>query len=224
MSSATPDLNAEKLDAARRSVTLVEPGMVVGLGSGSTATLVVEALGQRVRQGLVIRAISSSSETRRLAEKEGIPLIDFEQASVIDLTIDGADEVDPQGGMIKGRGGALLYEKILAVNSRRLVIAVDSSKAVARLGQRFPVPVEVIPLARPLLAAALTASGASVVLRAGQGGAPYLTDEGNQILDCGFGPLADAAALADRLDRMVGVVEHGLFLGLAPTVIVGRTS
>jgi ribose 5-phosphate isomerase A len=214
------DLAAEKLDAARTSVSLVENDMVVGLGSGSTAAMVVKALGERVRDGLRIRAVSSSSETRRLAEAEGIPLVDFEAVSTIDLTIDGADEVDPSGGMIKGRGGALLYEKILAAHSRRLVIVVDSSKPVQQLGGRFPVPVEVIPLARPLIAAALSSS-AHVVWRS-QNGQPYVTDEGNHILDCNFGTIADPAALAERLDRMVGVVEHGLFLGFSPTVLVGR--
>jgi ribose 5-phosphate isomerase A len=216
------DLNAEKLDAAHRSVTFIQDDMTVGLGSGSTAAMVVQALGARVRDGLRIKAVSSSSETQRLAESLGIALVDFDTVSEIDVTIDGADEVDPAGGMIKGRGGALLYEKILAVNSRRLVIAVDSSKPVQQLGGRFPVPVEVIPLARPLLARQF-AQIAQVKLRTLAGGSPYVTDEGNQILDCDFGLIADPAALAARLDATVGVVEHGLFLGLAPTVIVGRS-
>jgi ribose 5-phosphate isomerase A len=216
------DLTAEKRDAAERSVTFVKDDMTVGLGSGSTAAMVVKALGERVRSGLRIRAISSSSETRRLAEAEGIPLVDFDSATEIDVTIDGADEVDPAGGMIKGRGGALLYEKILAVHSRHLVIAIDSSKPVQQLGGRCPVPVEVIPLARPLLQAALSRLG-QVKLRVLPGGGSYITDEGNHILDCDFGLIADPEALAERLDRTVGVVEHGLFLGLAPTLVVGRS-
>lgn len=213
--------DAAKLDAARRTLAHVEAGMVVGLGSGSTSRLVVKALGEKVRAGLAIRAIASSSDTRRLAEAEGIPLVDFSSVSALDVTIDGADEVDPERRMIKGRGAALLYEKILAAHSRKLVIAIDASKQVAKLGTRFPVPVEVIPLAAPVLRPALEQLGATVELRR-DGDRPAVTDEGNQIYDCRFGPIDDPEALALALDRMVGVVEHGLFIGFAPILVIGQ--
>jgi ribose 5-phosphate isomerase A len=210
---------AEKIEAARRSLDHVQPGMVVGLGSGSTAAEVVRLLGDRVRAGLTVRGIPSSRETRRLAQAAGIPLVTFADVPAIDVTIDGADEVDPAGQMIKGRGGALLHEKVLAVHSRRLVIVIDASKQVAQLGGA-PVPVEVIPFAAPVLRPALERLGAArVELRGGT--SPYVTDEGNHIYDCHFGPIPDSESLAARLDQLVGVVEHGLFVGLAPTVIVG---
>jgi ribose 5-phosphate isomerase A len=212
---------AAKTEAARRSLAHVQGGMVLGLGSGSTAAEVVRLLGEKVRAGLDVRGIPSSHETRRLAELAGIPLVDFDAVALLDLTIDGADEVDPAGNMIKGRGGALLYEKILAANSRRLVIAIDSSKRVGRLGEKTAVPVEVIPLAAPALRRTLASWGARVELRGEASGKPFLSDEGNLILDCNFGPLADPAALAKRLDETVGVVEHGLFLGFSPTIVVG---
>ena len=219
--TAPSSQTAEKIEAARRSLTFVTTGMVVGLGSGSTAAEMVRLLGEKVRAGLLVRGIPSSAETRRLAIAEGIPLTDFDAVPIIDVTIDGADEVDPTGGMIKGRGGALLHEKILAAHSRRLVIAIDSSKQVVQLGTRTPVPVEVIPLAAPLVARELRGWGAEVKLRGAEGGTPFISDEGNQILDCHFGLIDDPQALALRLDRLVGVVEHGLFLGLAPTLVVG---
>jgi ribose 5-phosphate isomerase A len=211
----------EKIEAARRSLTFVEAGMVVGLGSGSTAAEMVRQLGERVRAGLAVRGIPSSSATRELAMANGIPLVDFASVDLIDVTIDGADEVDPQGRMIKGRGGALLHEKILATHSRLLVIAIDSTKRVAQLGSRTPVPVEVIPLAAPLVTRELQALGAKVTLRGGDTGVAFVSDEGNHILDCEFGLIADPEGLAQRLDRMVGVVEHGLFLDLSPTLVQG---
>jgi ribose 5-phosphate isomerase A len=212
---------AEKLAAARRAVALVEDGTSLGLGSGSTAALVVKVLGERVRAGLRVRAIPSSPETRALALAAGIPLVTFAEVPLLDLTIDGADEVDPRGRMIKGRGGALLHEKILAAHSRRLMIVVDGSKRVAALGARAAVPVEVIPLAAPVLAPALLALGGQPALRRGADGEPTVTAEGNHILDAHFGAIADPAALAARLDGLVGAVEHGLFVGFSPTVLVG---
>jgi ribose 5-phosphate isomerase A len=220
-SNQTGSQTAEKIEAARRSLDFVAAGMVVGLGSGSTAAEMVRLLGERVRAGLAIRGIPSSTATRQLALAAGIPLCDFSSVDAIDVTIDGADEVDPSGGMIKGRGGALLHEKILAVHSRRLVIVVDSTKAVRQLGTRTAVPVEVIPLAAPLVSRQLQGWGATITLRGAADGTPFISDEGNQILDCNFGPIPDPEALALRLDRLVGVVEHGLFLGLSPTLVVG---
>jgi ribose 5-phosphate isomerase A len=217
------DLAAEKRDAAQRSVELINDDMVVGLGSGTTAAVVVEEIGERIKRGLRIRAISSSSETARLAAAANIPLIDFESVEAIDLTIDGTDEIDPEGRMIKGRGGALLYEKILASTSRLLVIAADSTKQVARLGGRCPVPVEVVALARPIVTRKLTTLARTVRLRLNEAGVPFVTDAGNHILDCDFGLIGAPEDLAARLDTMVGVVEHGLFIGFAPRLIVGRS-
>jgi len=210
---------AAKIDAAQRSLAFVESGMVVGLGSGSTAAHVVRLLGERVRGGLSVRGVPSSNETRRLAEAAGVPLTSFADVEALDLTIDGADEIDAGGRMIKGRGGALLYEKILATHSRRLIIVVDARKQVTVLGAA-PVPVEVIPMATPLVRRDLQRLGARVELRGGA--APTITDEGNHILDCHFGPIADVQTLAARLDTLVGAVEHGLFVGFTPTVIVGQ--
>jgi ribose 5-phosphate isomerase A len=210
---------AAKIEAARQSLRFVKAGMAVGLGSGSTAAEMVRLLGEKVRAGLVIRAVGSSSTTEALARAAGIPLIALADVDALDVTIDGADEVDPKGRMIKGRGGALLREKVLAAHSKALVIIIDRRKQVAALGAA-PVPVEVTPFAAPIVARDLVALGGRAVLRA-TGGAPYVTDGGNHILDTAFGPIADPDALAARLDGTVGVVEHGLFVGFSPTVVVG---
>ncbi len=196
---------AAKIEAARQSLAHVAAGMTVGLGSGTTAAEMVRLLGERVRAGLEVRAVASSSVTEALARA---------------ATIDGADEVDPDGRMIKGRGGALLREKILAACSRKLVIIVDPRKQVATLGTA-PVPVEVTPFAVPVVERALVALGAKISRRLGPDGAPYVTDGANHILDCAFGPIADPDALATRLDGTIGVVEHGLFVGFSPILIVG---
>jgi ribose 5-phosphate isomerase A len=211
---------AAKIEAARQSLTFVQDGMTVGLGSGTTAAEMVRLLGARVRAGLTIRAVASSSSTEALAREQGIPLVPIGDVDALDVTIDGADEIDPRGRMIKGRGGALLREKILASCSRKLVIIVEARKQVATLGAA-PVPVEVTPFGVSVVNRALAALGGKPALRVG-GGAPYVTDGGNQILDCAFGPIADPDALAARLDGTVGVIEHGLFVGFSPTLIVGR--
>ncbi|HTA19107.1 MAG TPA: ribose-5-phosphate isomerase RpiA [Polyangia bacterium] len=210
---------AAKIEAARQSLAHVHPGMVVGLGSGSTAAEMVRLLGEKVRAGLAVRGVGSSSTTEALARAAGIPLIALADVEALDVTIDGADEVDPKGRMIKGRGGALLREKVLAAHSKALIIIIDRRKQVAALGAA-PVPVEVTPFAEAIVARDLAKLGGRAVLRAA-GGAPYVTDGGNHILDASFGPIADPDALAARLDGTVGVVEHGLFVGFSPTVIVG---
>jgi ribose 5-phosphate isomerase A len=210
---------AAKIEAARQSLRFVKAGMAVGLGSGSTAAEMVRLLGDEVRAGLVIRAVGSSSTTEALARAAGIPLIALADVDALDVTIDGADEVDPRGRMIKGRGGALLREKVLAAHSKALVIIIDRRKQVAALGAAA-VPVEVTPFAAPIVARDLAALGGRAVLRATDG-APYVTDGGNYILDTAFGPIADPDALAARLDGTVGVVEHGLFVGFSPTIVVG---
>jgi ribose 5-phosphate isomerase A len=181
----------------------------------------LELLGQRVRQGLRVRGVPTSEASRQLAQREGIPIVSFDEVSRLDLTIDGADEVDPQLNLIKGGGGALLREKIVASLSLRVVIVADWHKHVPQLGA-FPLPVEVVPFAWRPLAQRLGDLGASPVLRSGGDGRPFVTDEGNYILDCAFGRIDDPAALSARLDAMPGVVDHGLFVGLADTVIVGR--
>ena len=211
---------AAKIEAARQSLAHVATGMTVGLGSGTTAAEMIRLLGERVRAGLDVRAVASSSVTEALARAAGIPLVGLGDVDGLDVTIDGADEVDPAGRMIKGRGGALLREKILASCSRKLVIIVDPRKRVATLGTA-PVPVEVTPFAVPVVERALVALGAKIARRLGPDGAPYVTDGANHILDCAFGPIADPDALGTRLDGTIGVVEHGLFVGFSPILIVG---
>jgi ribose 5-phosphate isomerase A len=213
---------AAKIEAARKSLEFVQAGMSVGLGSGTTAAEMVRLLGERVRAGLAVRGVASSAATEALARAEGIPLMAVGDVDALDVTIDGADEVDPKGRMIKGRGGALLREKVLAACSRKLVIIVDARKQVAVLGAA-PVPVEITPFAVAVVSRVLTAMGAKVALRPGAAGGPYLTDGGNQLIDCAFGPIPDPDALAARLDGVVGVVEHGLFVGFSPTIVVGGT-
>jgi ribose 5-phosphate isomerase A len=211
----------EKEAAALRSLDFVSDGNVVGLGTGSTAAFAVRLLGERVAAGLKIHGIPTSAATRDLALCSGIPLTSFEESPHIDVTIDGADEVSPTLDLIKGGGGALLREKIVASASRKLVIIADSGKEVPVLG-RFPLAVEVVPFAEVLLAERIAALGASVVLRKDRAGQPFVTDEGHHILDCSFGRIPDPAGLAGTLDSMVGVVDHGLFVGLADVVLIGK--
>ncbi len=218
------DRTSEKWAAAARSLDYVRAGQIVGLGSGSTAALMVELLGERVRAGLDVRGVATSAATQRLADAAGIPLLPLEQVTRLDLTIDGADEVDPDLQLIKGGGGALLHEKIVASASERLIIIVDSSKLVARLG-RFALPVEVVPAAWRLLAEKLKVLGCTPTLRLRAGGSDhFVTAEGNHILDCAFGAIGDPPRLARSLADMPGVVEHGLFIDMVDLVIVGRGS
>ncbi len=210
----------EKEAAARASLRFVRDGDIVGLGSGSTAAYAVRLLGERVRAGLKIRGIPPSSQTRELATSLGIPLTTFDEVQEINVTIDGADEVDPQLCLTKGGGGALLREKIVASASRQLVIIADSSKQVPMLG-KFPLPIEVIAFAQPVVKKKIEALGASVKLRQSNG-SPFVTDEGHHILDCSFGQIPDPPALARRLSDMPGVVEHGLFINMASVVLIAR--
>jgi ribose 5-phosphate isomerase A len=213
----------EKAEAARKSLEYIKDGMVVGLGSGSTATFAIKFLGERVRQGLKIRGIPTSHASGELARSLMIPLTSFEEVSYTDVTIDGADEVAPGLALIKGGGGALLHEKIVATASRVLVIVADAHKVVERLG-RFPLPVEVIPFAASPVKVQLEKIGAQPVLRSAHDGSPYITDEGNYIFDCHYGQIADPPAVAHALKSMTGVVEHGLFLGLASVAIIAGPS
>jgi len=218
-SSEIAALDQEKQAAARAAAELVEPGSIVGLGSGSTATYAIRFLGQRVRESLRIVGIPTSQKTKQLAEQLGIPLSTLDEHPQIDIDIDGADEIDPQLNLIKGGGGALLREKIIASASRRFIVVGDSSKQVAHLG-KFPLPVEVIPFAQSLISKRIAGLGAQVSLRGA--GNPYVTDEGHHILDCKFGEIADPPALAEKLRGIPGVVEHGLFIGMAELALVGK--
>jgi len=185
--------------------------MIVGLGTGTTARFAVEALAHRIAQGLRFTGIPTSQTTAQQARSLRIPLTTLERHPQIDITIDGADEIHlPTLNLIKGRGGALLREKIVAVSSKELIIVADDSKLVDQLGLRMPVPVEVIPFGWQSTARQLERLGCKPVLRAA-----FTTDEGHLILDCSFGRIADPGKLADELDSITGVVEHGLFLGMA---------
>jgi ribose 5-phosphate isomerase A len=211
----------EKEAAARASLRFVRDGQVVGIGTGSTATHFIKLLGEQVKNGLRVRGIPTSDRSRELAASLGIPLTTLDECQEIAVTVDGADEVDPQMRLIKGGGGALLREKIVASATKQLVIVADASKRVERLG-KFPLPVEVIKFAQALVAKRIRALGAEVQLRMKADGTPYLTDENNHILDCRFGEIGNADELARELSDMPGVVEHGLFIGMASVVLFAR--
>jgi ribose 5-phosphate isomerase A len=211
----------EKEAAARASLQFVKDGQVVGLGTGSTAAYFIKLLAEQVKNGLRVRGIPTSVRSRELAQSLGIPLTTLDECQEIAVTVDGADEVDPQLRLIKGGGGAMLREKIVASATEKLVIVADASKQVAVLGQ-FPLPVEVIPFAQMLVSKRIAALGADVSVRQGDDGKPYVTDENNHILDCKFGQIPDADGLARKLSEMPGVVEHGLFIGMASVVLFAR--
>jgi ribose 5-phosphate isomerase A len=215
-----PKKDQEKKAAALASLRYIEDGFVVGLGTGSTAAQRLPPLAEKVKAGLKICGIPTSVHTKEMAAQLGIPLTTLDECPQIDVTIDGADEVDPQLNLIKGGGGALLREKITASASRRLIIIADSSKRLPFLGN-FPLPVEVIPFAESLLIRRIEALGAAVKLRTDATGKPFVTDEHHHILDCHFGKIADPPALARTLEAMPGVVEHGLFIGMAWRAIFG---
>lgn len=211
----------EKEAAARASLRFVKDGDIVGLGTGSTAVYLVRFLGERVQAGLKIRGIPTSVRTAELATSLGIPLTTLDEVQEIDVAIDGADEIGPGLQLIKGGGGALLREKIVASASRNFVVIADSSKQVATLG-KFPVPVEVIKFAEALVAKKIAALGAAVTVRKDSSGKVFVTDEGNHILDCRFGKIADPPALARQLETTPGVVEHGLFIGMTSVALIAK--
>jgi ribose 5-phosphate isomerase A len=213
----------EKEAAARASLRFIKDGQVVGLGTGSTAAHFIQLLGEQVKQGLRVRGIPTSVRSKQLAESLGIPLTTLDECQEIAVTVDGADEVDPQLRLIKGGGGALLREKIVASATKQLVIVADASKQVKMLG-KFPLPVEVIRFSQALVSKRITALGANVQLRVDNSGKPFVTDENNHILDCHFGEIRDPEALARQLSDMPGVVEHGLFIGMASVALLARGS
>jgi ribose 5-phosphate isomerase A len=209
-----------KLLVARRAVEFVEDGMAVGLGTGSTATLFIRELGKRVQQGLKVRCVASSDASAELGLSLGMDVTTLDKLPELDVYIDGADEVGPELALIKGGGGALLREKIVASAAKRFIVVVDSTKVVAHLG-KFPLPVEVVKMALPLVGPKLEALSLHPKLRqAKDGSGPYLTDEGNYILDCASGEIDDPEVLAAEIRGIVGVVEHGLFLGMAALALV----
>ena len=222
-------LDDAKREAAAAAIEYVEDGMIVGLGTGSTAKHFVELLAEEMADGLMIRGVPTSEATRRLAESHGIPLIPVETVERIHLTVDGADEVDGHGRLIKGGGAALLREKIIAAASDHMIVIADETKKVEQLG-RFPLPVEVTPFGYTITAKkvfdALCKAGVDrpqVTVREGlRGGRPLLTDGGNHIVDCHCGVIPDPERAAQLLSAIPGVVEHGLFIGIARTVIIGR--
>lgn len=209
--------------AARHAATLVEDGMVLGLGSGSTAALFVYALGERVRAGLRVVGVPTSLATERLAAAEGIVLATLEQYPRLDLDVDGADAVDPALNLLKGLGGALLREKIVAAAATRFVVIVDAGKVVDALAAAPLVPVEVIPFGWTRTRAALEGLGALVGqrMRRDAPDEPFVTDGGHYVLDCRFADLSDPAATAAQIKALTGVVDHGLFIGMATEAVVG---
>jgi ribose 5-phosphate isomerase A len=220
-SKSGTEQDALKRAAAEEAVKLVENGMVVGLGTGSTAAFAIEALARRHRQGLHFLGVPTSERTAARAAAAGIPLTSLAEHRQIDLTIDGADEVERGTlNLVKGLGGALLREKIVAAASRHLAIIVDRSKLVDRLGTHAPVPVEVVAFGLEATRATLEVLGATARLRLSPAAEPFVTDSGNRIIDCNFAPIADPARLEERIRRVVGVVESGLFIGRADPVFV----
>ncbi|WP_439541761.1 ribose-5-phosphate isomerase RpiA [Hyphomicrobium sp.] len=215
-----------KLAAARRALSFVEPKMRLGLGTGSTASLFVELLAAEVRGGLSVLCVPTSEETRALAAKLGIPLTTLDEMPLLDLTIDGADEVDEELRLIKGGGGALLREKIVATASDRMIVIADESKRVDKLGT-FPLPVEVVRFGvtatRNMIEMLAHDSGCQgeIALRLARDGTPFVTDGGNYIFDCAFGRVDDPESLDEALKFIPGVVENGLFLGIADVAIIG---
>ncbi|MCC7250386.1 ribose-5-phosphate isomerase RpiA [Hyphomicrobium sp.] len=215
-----------KVAAARHALTFVEPRMRLGLGTGSTASRFVELLGAEVRAGLQVLCVPTSEETRALAAKLGIPLTTLDETPLLDLTIDGADELDGELRLIKGGGGALLREKIVATASDRMIVIADVSKKVDKLGS-FPLPVEVVRFGvtatRNMIEMLAADSGCNgeVTLRLGRDGNPFITDGGNYIFDCAFGQIDDPESLDEALKFIPGVVENGLFLGIADAAVIG---
>jgi len=208
--------------ACQRAAQEVQDGMVLGLGTGSTVYYFLQELGRMVREGLRITGVPTSVQTAQLAAQLTIPLTTLDDHPQLDLAVDGADEVDDDLNLIKGAGGALLREKIVAASALRLLIVVDESKLVTQLGERFPVPVEVVPFGHTPAARALERLGARVTRRQGADGQAWVSDNGNSILDCHFGPIADPVALQQQLLAIPAVLDSGLFVSMTDTVLIGH--
>lgn len=213
-------MDASKKRAADNALNLIRDGQIVGLGTGSTAKFAIEGLGRMVREGLSVKGVPTSIATERMAFQLGIPLVDLNESGTIDITLDGADEVDPDFNMIKGGGGALTREKLVALASTKRVILVDESKLVARLGASRPLPIEVLPFSWTMSARLISGLGCLASLRR-QGEVPFITDNGNYILDCEFGPIRDAADLEKQIKLLPGVIDSGLFIAIADTLVIG---
>jgi ribose 5-phosphate isomerase A len=211
-----------KQRAAEAAVAEIESGMLVGLGTGSTAAFAISGLGRRIREeGLEVRAVGTSLATEAAARAAGIAMLDFADVAQVDLCIDGADEIDPALRAIKGGGGAMLREKIVATAATRMICIVDGDKPVPQLGAAHPLPIEVLPFARDFVSQAIRDLGGDPVLRRAKNGAPALSDQNNLLIDCGFGAIADPAGLAQKLSIIPGLLGHGLFLDEIDTLIVG---
>ena len=214
------EMDLPKQRAAEKALELIRDGQVVGLGTGSTAKFAIEGIARLVREGLSLKGVPTSIATERMARELGIPLIDLNEVGTIDITVDGADEVDPDFNMIKGGGGALTREKLVALASTKRVILVDETKLVSRLGESRLLPIEVLPFARRMSASLLTELGCVANIRL-QGETPFVTDNGNSILDCEFGPIDEPGTLEKRIKIIPGVVECGLFIGIADSLVIG---
>nr|WP_299339409.1 ribose-5-phosphate isomerase RpiA [Allomuricauda sp.] len=213
-------MDSEKKIAAKEAIAMVKDGMVLGLGSGSTAYFMIESLGERVKNGLSVVGVPSSDKTAKLAQEYNIPLTTLNEVKMIDVNIDGADEFDPELRLIKGGGGALLREKLIAYNSKTNIIIADSSKYVDKLG-KFKLPIEVIPFSKNSILLKLEQMGLKPILRK-QSGKEYRTDENNVIIDVDIFEVKDLESLNHTLIQIPGVVETGLFLGIADMVIMGK--
>jgi ribose 5-phosphate isomerase A len=223
MPAPAAERDALKKAAAIHAVRFVEPGMTVGLGTGSTAIHAVREVARRYEAGELpgITTFATSAEVARAAREAGLPLLDQAGPALIDLTIDGADEVDPQLNLIKGGGGALFHEKIVAQASKRQIIVIDEVKLSSQLGTRHTLPVEVVPFGAESQRLFLEQRGGHPILRTKADGTAFITDEGNIIYDCAFGPISDLEELAAELRTRSGIVEHGLFLGMTDDLIIG---
>jgi len=222
MPAAAADRDALKKEAATYAARYVEPGMTIGLGTGSTAIHAVREIARRHAAGELpgLKAFATSSDIAHVAREAGLPLLDNAGPETIDVTIDGADEVDPRLNLIKGGGGALFHEKIVAQATKRQIIVIDEAKMSPQLGTLHHLPVEVVPFGSESQRLFLEQLDGHPVLRKKSDGSPFITDEGNMIYDCAFGPIADPEELAAELRAHTGIVEHGLFLGMANDVII----
>ena len=216
------DLERMKQLACQRAAQEVQDGMVLGLGTGSTVYYFLQELGRMVREGVRITGVPTSVQTAQLAIQLAIPLTALDDHPHLDLAVDGADEVDDYLNLVKGAGGALLREKIIAASAARFLVVVDESKMVHQLGARYPVPVEVVPFGHTPAAHALEGLGARVALRHSADGQTWVSDNGNYVLDCRFGPIADPVALQQQLLAIPAVIDSGLFIGMTDTVLIGH--